>query len=334
MLPSDRQPRRAVRRPVLYRGLHHRHLLQAVVPSADTQTRECFLPYDGRVRPASRLQGVSQMPARRDSRLAALESRFDTGRACDAADCRRSGRSVRRNGSRAPTRIQHPPSDQSADQRARCRSVGTCESPPRRHCTNAHPVDGPSPVGCGIRRRLHIRPAVQLDYPSCVLAESIGASHPHERSADSRRNQPSASRTHSVRGRGDARVPSSPRCSRARALRRNTVHAHPETPSRHWHRDRRLLDGRCRLHPNKVGARPGPGCSDRRLAPAPSARSRLRSRRHRPRARRRPESGTSGGIEPRHTDTRMCRCPRVVDSVPDRSASIGERSQGTHCETG
>ena len=108
-----------LRRRLLHRGAHHRHLLPAQLPGADAGVQERHLLPDGRSRAGRRLPGLQALPPRRHPGQPRLGRRRRRGRSRDAADRRRRRRPRGRRGPGPPGRLHLAPPHPAAHRPAR-----------------------------------------------------------------------------------------------------------------------------------------------------------------------------------------------------------------------
>ena len=99
LLPGRQGPRPALRRGLLHRRAHHRHLLPPLLPGAHPGLRQRDLPPDVGGGTGGRVPGLQAVPARRHAGQPRLGRRRRHRRAGDAADRRRGGRPRRGPGS-------------------------------------------------------------------------------------------------------------------------------------------------------------------------------------------------------------------------------------------
>jgi hypothetical protein len=176
VLPGDREPGRAVRRPVRRRRAHDRRVLPSElsfsgVPEA---AKRDLLPDDGGCAAggAARLQAV---PTRRDSGLTRVGYARRSRGTGDAVDRGRRRRPRRCGGAGSPARGQHaapPPVARRGGGRAAARARPFAARPDGGGADRA---DGSPVHGDRVRRRLHQRQAVQRDDPAGIRRFALGA---------------------------------------------------------------------------------------------------------------------------------------------------------------
>ena len=172
VLPGRRGQGRALRRVVLHRSAHHRHLLPAELPGPHAVPEERrVLPDRGRGA-ARRVPGVQAVPPRRVARLARVGPARRRRRPGDAAHRRRRRRPRRRLGARAPARVQRAAAAPLAGRRARRRPARPGPGPAGPDRARADRDHRPAHHRHRVRVGLRQHPPVQRHDPRGVRIDT------------------------------------------------------------------------------------------------------------------------------------------------------------------
>ena len=192
-VPGGAQPGRPLRRDVLHRRPDDRDLLPAVLLGphpAPAQRR--FLPQFGG-RPAGRLPGLQDVPARRHARLGGLEHPRRPGRPGRPADRRRRGRPGRGRGPGPRTGLLRAPAQPGPGRRARRAAAGAGPGPARPDRPDPAGEHRPRGLGRRLRGRFRQHPAVQRHHSRGLRQHpEPAAGHPDPPGRRARHHRPAA----------------------------------------------------------------------------------------------------------------------------------------------
>ena len=170
LLPRRELAGPALRRRLLHRGPHDRHLLPPLVPGPDAGGAQRGVPPDGGRGPGGRVPGVQALPARRHARQPRVGRRRRRRRPGDAADLRRRRRPRGRRRAGRARRLHATPPEPAAHRRARRRPAGPGPRASGADGARAHRDDRPAVRGDRLRGRLREHPAVQRHDPRGLRA--------------------------------------------------------------------------------------------------------------------------------------------------------------------